>query len=242
MKKMKLLLVAAAVAGLVTGCSSFKPDQTGILVKKNGSIESVIKESLDKAYYDQSELETMINETVDSYNTGIGENRVTVEKYEVANSEATLEISYDSGSDYQALNQVKFYQGDLAGTQGTEYQLQGTFLQVEKGTATGETLDAAGVLATSNYSVVVLEEAMLVEVPGDIVFVSSNMEVLGKRQAIGGKSGSTGTVNTETQAEGTTAEQTQTDASGIPIIHPEGSEPESVQESTSSELFYIIYK
>ncbi|MCI7813154.1 MAG: hypothetical protein SO016_13820 [Lachnospiraceae bacterium] len=231
MKKIKLLLVAAMVAGLVTGCSKFKPDQTGISVKKNGSIVSVIKESLDRSYYDPEELERMIDETVDSYNASAGAKYVKVDQYEVENGQATLQISYDSAADYQKMNQVEFYLGDLASAYGTEYGLEGSFFKVEKGERTDEALGKEAVLATKNYNVIVLEEELLVEVPGDIVFVSSNVEMLGKRQVITGQ-----------EAPQTTAE-VQVNDSGIPVINPEVMEGSPMEEQEDgTHLFYIIYK
>ena len=230
MKGKRLLLIAAVAAGLTTGCGRFKPDQTGILVEKNGRIKSVIKENLDKSYYDETELKSMIEETVNNYNAEMGTEQVEIEKYQVKDGEATLEMLYDSFSDYQGLNQVKFYQGDLAGAQGTNYELQGTFFQVSKGKVTQDAVDASTVMAAGNYNMVALEEEMLVQVPGDIVFIISNMELLEKNTAIakGKESGQTET------------EQAQTGEAGIPVLHPEETEDTPVEES--SDLFYIIYE
>ena len=230
MKGKRLLLIAAVTAGLATGCSKFKPDETGILVEKNGRIKSVIKESLDKSYYDETELKNMIDDTVNSYNTEMGTKQVEIEKYKVKDGEATLEISYDSFSDYQEMNQVKFYQGDLAGVQGTKYELQGTFFQVSNGKVTQDAVDASTVMAAGNYNVVVLEEEILVQVPGNIVFISSNIELLGKNKA---RAQGKESVQTE-------AQQAQTGEAGIPVLHPEETEDTPVKES--SDLFYIIYE
>jgi len=229
MKGKRLLLIAVVTAGLATGCSKFKPDETGILVEKNGTIKSVIKESLDKSYYDETELKSMIDDTVNSYNTKMGTEQVEIEKYQVKDREATLEILYDSFDDYQEMNRVKFYQGDLSGVQGTIYELQGTFFQVSKGKVQ-DTVDASTVMATSNYNVVVLEEDILVQVPGNIVFISSNMELLGENKA---RAKGKESVQTE-------MEQAQTGEAGIPVLHPEETEDTPVKEST--DLFYIIYE
>lgn len=229
MKGKRLLLIAVVTAGLATGCSKFKPDETGILVEKNGRIKSVIKESLDKSYYDETELKSMIDDTVNSYNTKMGTEQVEIEKYQVKDREATLEILYDSFDDYQEMNRVKFYQGDLSGVQGTIYELQGTFFQVSKGKVQ-DTVDASTVMATSNYNVVVLEEDILVQVPGNIVFISSNMELLG-----GNKARAKGKESVQTEME-----QAQTGEAGIPVLHPEETEDTPVKEST--DLFYIIYE
>ncbi len=236
MKKIVLLLVAAMVAGLVTGCgsSSFQPDQTGISIQTNGSIVSVIKESLDKSYYDQTELENMIHETVDAYNESAGGDWVEVKQYTVENGMATLEMTYDSVTDYRNLNQMKLYTGDLTGTQNTEYQLEGTFFEVDGGKLTGQTTDAATILSGENYNVVVLEEEILVEVPGDIVFISDDVQLMGEREAKAGES---------TQAAET--EQQETNASGIPVISPEGTaetDTTETQQQESGNLFYIIYE
>ena len=202
MKGKRLLLIAAVTAGLATGCSKFKPDETGILVEKNGRIKSVIKESLDKSYYDETELKNMIDDTVNSYNTEMGTEQVEIEKYKVKDGEATLEISYDSFSDFQVSN----------------------------GKVTQDAVDASTVMAAGNYNVVVLEEEILVQVPGNIVFISSNIELLGKNKARAqGKE--------SVQAE---AQQAQTGEAGIPVLHPEETEDTPVKES--SDLFYIIYE
>ncbi len=236
MKKIILLLLAAMVAGLVTGCGTgnFQPDQTGISVLKDGSIISVVKENLDKSYYDQTELETMIYEAVAAYDESTGGDWIEVDEYEVENGAATLKMTYDTAADYRDFNQMKLYTGDLAGTQNTEYQLQGTFFEVDGGALTGQSADASAILSGQNYNVVALEEEILVKVPGDIVFVSSNVELLGKREAKTGES-----------APETQQVQQETNASGIPVISPEtSSTAEMVEEAQqdSSGLFYIIYK
>ena len=54
---------------LMTGCgSSLEADTNTIYVEKNGKITSVDVEAFDQSYYDETELETFVDEAVNAYN------------------------------------------------------------------------------------------------------------------------------------------------------------------------------
>ena len=133
---------------------------------------------------------------------------------------------------------------------GAGYDFDTTFQSVEKGTVVDESVSSDEVLNSYNYNVVILEEEMAVEVPGNIVYVSSNVEVTGKKSArvLGSQEESqaeTETEFTETESGG----ETVTDAmAGLVSIAPkEDQELESETEteeknSQGSSVAYIIYE
>ena len=242
MKKVKFLGLAAFSAVLLFGCQKFSPDKTAISVNNDGEIVSYIKESFDKDYYSAEELEAIIDQAVSEYNASLGTENIKKEKFEVENLTAELRIQYAGGDDYSAFNDVVMYTGDVLGAYHAGYDFKGTFQSVEKGKVTATDVTGNDILNSYNYGIVIMEEAMDVQVPGNIVYASDNVTITGKKTATVLES-----QTEETPAVSKTETEYETDESGIISIAPVSSDAapsgKTTEEGTAeTKLAYILYE
>lgn len=241
-RRVTWIAVLAVAACAMTGCSKFSPEETAVSVGKDGKITAAVIEQLDQDYYNEDELKTSIDQAVADFAEENGEDLVTVEKYETEDRKVTLFMDYADADAYAAFNNVVFFTGDMVEAGGAGYDFGTEFQEVKKGEVTKEQVASDEVLSSYNYNVVILQEEMGVEVPGDIVYVSSNVEVTGKKSAK-----VTGSHQTEeqTESETETEAQAQTDLVSIAPQGEEDTEEETESETEPSQeipIAYIIYE
>ena len=190
MKRGCLAATVLIFACVLTGCGGFSPEVTGISINKNGTVTEVVRENFDQDYYSKKELEEEIKAEVKSYNKDTGTKSVKKTGFSVKNGIAKLSMTYATAKDYAAFNNVGFYAGDILGAVQSGYAFEGTFVQVSNGKIQeGETTWGSQIMSGTNYQTVVIEEPLLVEVPGTIVYVSENMKVTDKSTAVLEESG-----------------------------------------------------
>lgn len=182
MKKWKVFLAVLLTAAGLTGCSQFKASQNTVKLNRDGSLQTAVIEELDKSYYSEEELKTTIDDAVAEYNGNGEEEPIVIKKYEVEEGVVSLYMNYASAEDYQEFNQVTLYAADLQGAYDNSFQFPETFQKVEKGKITG-TAAKSELLNGLNYYVLIYSEDMDVEVPGNIVYVSRDVTVTGKKTA-----------------------------------------------------------
>ncbi len=236
MKKVKILGLAVLSMSLLCGCSRFDPDQTAMSVKKNGAILSYIKETFDKDYYNQGELESTIDKAIQDYNSALGTENIKKKKFQVKDQMAELQIEYATGEDYSEFNDVTIYTGDVLGAYHSGYDFNETFQSVKKGVVTSQNVSKNEILNSYNYGILILDEALDVQVPGNIVYASSNVQVTGKNTAtVNGKEGA--------HSSGKNVEH-ETDAEGIISIAPvsAGRSDKVSSEDETAGLSYILYE
>lgn len=239
MKKSKLWICMAMSVCMLAGCGGFSPDETGVSVAKNGAVKSVAIENLDKDYYKEDELKNMIDSSVSEYNQG-GE-KVKMDGFEVKDKKATLTLEFTSSADYAAFNNVTFFTGTVSEAKSAGYDFNEEFLAVEKGKAKSAA-DTGTVELSGNYKVVILEEPMLVEVPGNIVYVSNNIEVTGKKEARMKAQEQKGAAESpETQQSQASTEASTGETSAVPVISGV-TQTEAGSGSDKPQLGYIVYE
>lgn len=179
MKSIKAGLVALALMLFVTGCSigSFDSDNNKVQIGKDGSITGAIVEEFAESYYSDTELEEMVNETVEEYNSS-GE-KIKVDKLEIKNGIAKLIMEYDSANDYAEFNGVDFFYGTISDAMDAGYDFAGTFVSSED----DSTLSTDALKALDNYKVVIFEEDMDVEVNSNILYSNDYANVTDKKIA-----------------------------------------------------------
>lgn len=232
MKRIKLLVAFILSVVLLSGCTGkFSPKETAVRIGKDGTITAAVIDELDQSYYKEDELETTVKQAVADYNADAGEDKITIETFNIKERSVSLFIKYASSEDYEAFNNVTFFAGDIVNADQAGYEFDASFIGITKGKITNENADQKEVIG-ENYNVLILEESMSVEVPGNIVFVSSNVEVTGKRKAA-------------VKAERTDSEEeTQADSGSeteIEAIKPVEELEKETQESKAA-IAYIIYK
>lgn len=232
-KEVRFVAVLSAAAVMMSGCSSFSPEETAVSVGKDGSIKAAVIEQLDQDYYKEDELKTSIDQAVAEFTEEYGEDSVSVEKYETKERNVTLMMEYADADTYAKFNHVTFFTGDMVAAGGAGYDFDTTFQSVEKGKVTDDAVSSDEVLNSYNYNVVILQESMGVEVPGNIVYVSSNVEVTGKKSA---KVLEHSQDETETEAESGTESETETESeTGMMSIAPNEDQEDTSESGTEGE-------
>ncbi len=181
----RLTAAAALIAGILSlggcempGLGSWTPrESTAISIRKDGTIKEIVQETLDAGYYDASELEKMITSEVEEYDARNGEDSVRVEKFSDEDSMVNLTMEYASAADYAEFNNTEFYYGSIIDAQLKGYLFDVSFYQVEDGVAQGE-VSGSEVIPYMDKAVLILRAPMEVQVPGDVLFISTNAEVL----------------------------------------------------------------
>lgn len=186
MSAKKTVITAALAAGilLLNGCemvgqSKWTPrESAAISIKKDGSIKEIVQEELDADYYDAAELEQMITDEVAEYNSKNGEDSITVASFEMEDNTAHLVMEYASAEDYAQFNNVEFFYGSMINAQLAGYLFDVSFKQVKDGVVQGSEVSGSEVIKNMDKAVLVVRAPLEVQVPGKVLFTSTNAEVL----------------------------------------------------------------
>lgn len=188
MKRGRFLAVLFATGCMLTGCSvlgGFSPDVSGISIDKKGGITEVVREMFDESVYSKEELELQVNNEIEAYNTASGDEYVKEKDLKVKDGVAELKISYASAKDYAAFNKLNFYAGDVVGAVQAGYMFEGGFKSVTSGSVDeASALWGSAIISGTNHKTVVFKGPLLVEVPGEILYVSENVNVTDKQTAV----------------------------------------------------------
>ncbi len=168
----------------LTGCSSFSPAVSGISIDKKGAVQEFVRESFDQSYYDKGELEEELDAQIKSYNDSAGAKAVKKQSFRVKDGYAQLRMTYAGTKNYAEFNHLDFYAGDIQGAVQAGYAFEGKFAQVSDGQVQEALVWGSAIMTGKNYQTVALRQAMLVEVPGTIKYVSENVKVTGKSTAV----------------------------------------------------------
>lgn len=170
MKKQKLGLALAAVL-LLSGCGGIeKMTETTVTVDDKGTVEELLLEDFSDETYNEEELTAQINELVEAYNKEAGSEAVSVKSMQVKDEQAKVQLEYQSVADYRGFNQVDFFAGSVKEAQKEGYAFASDFTDAKgKDASTAKIPDGC--------------ENQQVLVPGTILYVSKNMEVVNESQA-----------------------------------------------------------
>lgn len=244
MKKWKIIVMLALMAGSLAGCSKkFEPTETTVKLNKDGTLQTAVIDTLDKDYYSADELQTTIDSAVAQYNGSTEEPPIVVKKYEVVEDTVNLYMDYATAADYQEFNEVIMYAADLQGAYDNSYEFPETFQQVEKGKVTG-TVTKDEILSGLNYYVMIYSEEIDVEVPGNIVYVSPNVTVTGKKTATNVGSAQAAETETETDTEENVTEDVKVEEGSFEMESAGETEEETETETEKAKDTYtfIIYE
>lgn len=176
---------------LLTGCSKFDPQEDAVTVDKDGKVIRVFAdEFLDESgqAYDVEEIRAMMEQELSVYNRKFGVDHVILEECQWENGLLRIQIACDEPKYY--VDYCGYYNDDFSteetdveffvGTLGEagEYDFGVSFVNTS-----GEAVEASQVMENAKNRVIILNEPILVETQGNILYVSSNVELLGKKQA-----------------------------------------------------------
>lgn len=185
------LAAALGCALLLSGCEAIEeqlgqfvnetPEETTLKVEKDGTIVETVIDRLDQSYYSSAELESMITSTVSEYNQANGEGAVTVDELTMEEGQVLLKMTYRSPQDYAGYNNVRFFNGSMLGAEMEGYLFYNQFWQVKKGETEGSPVSNEVPLRAKEQQVLVTDTSHIVEVPGDVLFVSVNGVPAGRK-------------------------------------------------------------
>lgn len=159
------------------GCGSVTTKkQNALEISSDGKVTASTYGSFDKDYYDAAELKRQIEAAIKDYNTANGEGSVELKKYSKGTDGVYLIISYASTEDYAAFNGVILYTGKLS--QAIEEGIVDGAVRITSSdgglkTTTGEFNNKSG----SETFVLVIEEPMVVEVSGDVLYTGGDVRI-----------------------------------------------------------------
>lgn len=173
MKKLACTVISMLLcAGLLSGCgTSLEADHSVVYVDKKGAVVSLDVEEMDQEYYDETELETFVDEAVKEYTDANGSGSVKVNSLAVDNGIAKLQMQYKTAGDYTKFNGIELYQGKIVEALAAGYVFDGDFARVEDGVVTG-TATKQEIYAEEDLKVVIIKANTDVKIEGTICYVS----------------------------------------------------------------------
>lgn len=165
---------------MLAGCGkSLNADTDTVYVQKNGTVLTVDVETLDKDYYDETELKDYVTDAVSAYTEEHGKNTVKLEGLSVKDSTATLKMKYKTPEDYTGFNGIELYEGKVVKALAAGYDFNTDFASVEDGKVTG-TATKEEIYSGDDLKAVIIKANRDVKVDGTICYVSTeNVKLTG---------------------------------------------------------------
>lgn len=175
-KTVVLLCVAALGTSLLVGCGTPDVESNTIIVEKNGKVTEALVEDFSKEYYDDEELEQFVKAEIAAFESENDGAEIKLSDLSVEDGVARMTTRYGSAAEYRDFHDVLFFAGSVVDAQAAGYPFEGNFVAVTDGTAATELTGTSTVLAGEG-KVVILQEAVTVQVPGKIKYVSDGVVV-----------------------------------------------------------------
>lgn len=160
---------------MLAACAGNEAEEgTAVTINKDGKIGYHIVSSFDKSYYDEDELQQRILREVASYNQTGGTDHVSVEKIEVKDNVAIVEMTYAEAADYAAFNSGIFFVGNAFKAQSEGYDLNKVLSAVEDSM---ETVGMSDILAMTDYTLLITDMKDPISLSGKAAYISDNVAV-----------------------------------------------------------------
>lgn len=182
MKTRRMLLAAAVLSLLLSGCGAANDvDTTTVVIKKDGTVEENIITDFDKDYYSVDGLEQMLNEQIQAYNRTAGTDTVKLDSVEEKEGENRIKakIIYSGGEDYSRIHNQVFFIGTVSDAYNAGYTFV-PMIDQESGAAVSE----GEILELGSKKIVISEEAVNISVSGKISHVSEGVTLTDKKTAV----------------------------------------------------------
>lgn len=181
MKKWIHSLILALAALCLMGCTKSIPEVSTLSMDKSGKIFYTLVEDFGKSFYDAEELKSEIEADVAAYNKKFDTAHLQLEVFEVEEGKATLQLIFDEARYFTDYSEEGFFAGNIAEAREAGYDLEGEFLGAD-----GALTDLSQISNAEKAKVLILKEALHVEVPGTILCVapSGGVQITGKGEAV----------------------------------------------------------
>jgi len=180
MKKFIALCILISSMSVLAACGKEIPEDDTISVNRKGNITCTVVEDFDKSYYDAEELRAEIEEDAAAYNVNFAQDHLTLELFEVTDGVAVLQTTFDQAKYYADYSGMTLFVGTVEEALEEGYDLLGECMGTD-----GALTDLGSIEEAHKLNVLVLEEAVQVQVPGEIVCVSraGNVTIQDKKEA-----------------------------------------------------------
>lgn len=172
-----IICMLGAISMLTTvSCSSMRggADGTSVSLGKNGTVQSNIQESFEESYYDKDELQQMILTQAATYNRNAGSGSIAVEKVEVKDGVAVVQMTYAGARDYASFNKTVFFAGNAKEADQEGYELNVVLSGVKN---PQETVGKADILAMEDETLLITDVSDTIKLSGKALYVSDNVTV-----------------------------------------------------------------
>lgn len=176
MKKAAVISILTAILCLA-GCNSIEDaKETTVTIDKNGSIIQLVKEDFPSDQYDSKELTDSVNQQLSEYNLSVGAENIVLKNSEITENKVTMLLEYVEDDDYRKFNNIDFYVGSVSTAVDEGYGFDGKFYTSQKkDVRTGTIPDVC-----MDDKVIIIKEPLTVQVPGELLYVSANMDIVDK--------------------------------------------------------------
>lgn len=180
MRKMVLLLLAAAF--LLAGCGGNESteDVTSLDFRKNGEVVHTIVEDFSASYYSLEELQSEVQAQVDAYNKNAGKERITVDSAEVADGVITMVMTFQGAEDYSSFYRQALFCGTVRDAFNAGYDLDVSLVSAQED---GASIGRQDILEMGDRHIIVVREPLVIKPYGDILYASADVEISGNRKA-----------------------------------------------------------
>jgi hypothetical protein len=199
---MKRLAALASVIllmiGVLAGCQktksdTFEPTQSCLYVRDDGTAAGAEVTAFSESYYSLSELKTYVEELVTAYNQekaglayayvvdlpeGAGTLPVSISRLSQSNDKVVLVLECATPADYIAINDLDLQSTGLKSVSVStvdEMKAAGRSLSGSMVDVKGESVTKDKATKKGSYHVVVCEGATLLQVQGEVKYMSSNV-------------------------------------------------------------------
>ncbi len=184
MKRIKAILVAGCMAGLLCACDMIggNVDTTTVSFQKDGGVTQIIVEDFSQPYYNAEELEGDITSKISEYNSKAGvEDAIVLKDVKLGDDKKiTVKLEFKNSADYKAFNEKELFCGTVADAYKEGYE----FTTMRDASQEGLVLSASDVLEKSEMYMIILEEAQQVIVPGKICYISDGISIVEEKRAV----------------------------------------------------------
>ena len=181
--RMIISILALSVMTVMVSCGSTgtEMEETSVSLGTEGMIQSNIVESFAESYYDEAELQQSILSQAATYNRMNENGSVKVEKVEVKDNMALVQMTYAGAGDYASFNKAVFFVGEAKEAAEEGYELNVVLSSVKD---SGETIGKADILAMKEATLLITDVSDAIILNGKALYVSENVTVSGNAKTI----------------------------------------------------------
>lgn len=184
MKKL-ISLCLLALCLFLTGCSEEIPEENTIAIDKKGVVTYTVVEEFGKDFYDLEELRGDIEEEIENYNRNFGSDPLTLKTLEADQGTIVMQLRFAGAEDYEKYyadySGAVLFAGTIEEAREAGYNLDGEFLGAD-----GSLTDITQLSNPEKLKVLITNEAISIQVPGEIQCVSpsGSVTILEKKKAL----------------------------------------------------------